>query len=218
MAAFNDPAYAVHAAVDIQKRLKAANHSAAPGEEIHVKIGIHAGKALLDEGADFQSLTGDVANVAARIQDHAGRDEILLSQFVFEQIKEHSDVICRFHNDVMFKGKAQPITIYRVAWGDREKEKQAVQPFAPETAMDADAAVLVLEINHEDDHLKISINESRQGEENTIRHYETIPFAADRIEARCKALVEILNKAKPAGPRGRADLRPAARNRPDALR
>ena len=78
MAAFTDPLNAVQAAVDIQQKLQADNVDTAPDEAIHVKIGIHCGNVLLDEGADFQSLTGDVANVAARIQGHAELDEILV--------------------------------------------------------------------------------------------------------------------------------------------
>ncbi len=206
MAAFNDPLDAVQAAVGIQTQLQAANTGVAPGEAIHVKIGINAGKVLLDEDADFQSLTGDVANVAARIQNHAGRDEILLSQFVYDLIKDRCEWDCRFHNDVMFKGKAQSIAIYRVIWRDPDCEAPAIRPAAealppllPSAAMDPDGTTLALEINLEGHDLKISINEGRAGEADTIRHYETIAYAADRIAQRCKVLVRILNKANRRG-------------------
>ncbi len=65
--------------------------------------------------------------------------------------------------------------------------------------MDAPGAVITLELNYEGRDLKLSVHESRSGEESTIRHYENLPFAADKVEQRCKVLVETLNKANRRG-------------------
>jgi class 3 adenylate cyclase len=71
MASFSNSLDAVKGAVAIQKRLKEHNLKTEAADRIHVKMGINIGEALVDESAVFQSLTGDVANVASRIQSQA---------------------------------------------------------------------------------------------------------------------------------------------------
>ncbi len=58
MARFADPAEAVHAAMDIQKALADHNAEADASDRIHVKIGVHTGKALVEETDVF----GDAVN------------------------------------------------------------------------------------------------------------------------------------------------------------
>ena len=77
MASFPDSLTAVRVAIAIQEALASYNVETEPADRIHVKIGINKGKALVDEGAAFQSITGDVANVASRIQSRAGEDVLL---------------------------------------------------------------------------------------------------------------------------------------------
>ena len=71
MASFPSSLDAVKGAVAIQKGLERYNLTAVDADRIHVKMGINIGEALVDEGAVFQSVTGDVANVASRIQSQA---------------------------------------------------------------------------------------------------------------------------------------------------
>jgi class 3 adenylate cyclase len=68
MTSFSSVLKAVKAAIAIQEALHSHNLETEPADRIHVKIGINAGIALTDEGKDYQRITGDVANVASRIQ------------------------------------------------------------------------------------------------------------------------------------------------------
>ena len=73
-AAFDDPASAVEAAVQIQRALE--------DEVFAVRIGIHSGEAL-ERGSDY---TGRGVNVAARIGALAGAGEILVSAETLEGV------------------------------------------------------------------------------------------------------------------------------------
>lgn len=207
MAAFFSPIHAVQAAVEVQRRLRAANKDVPADGEIHVKIGINMGTALLDENAEFQSLTGNVANVAARLQSHADKDEILMSKALYDQIKDNTDWICRFHGNVTFKGKSESTLIYRLIWKGTEPRWDVPQSVAlsegeaPATESDARtrSPVVTLELNRDGRNLNISIHEKQQGAESTLRHYDTIPFESAIIEDRCRMMVEAFNKANRRG-------------------
>jgi adenylate cyclase len=118
MASFSDSLNAVRVAVDIQEALASHNVETDPADRIHVKIGINTGEALVDEGAVFQSITGDVANVASRIQSKAGKDEILISKSVYEDVRGTDEILCRFHGAAQVKGKSETQKIYIVVWPD----------------------------------------------------------------------------------------------------
>ena len=120
MASFPIPLAAVKASTAIQKALCAHNLQTEAANRIHVKIGINIGEVLVDEAAVYQRLTGDVANVASRIQAEAGPDQILISKGVFEKVCGSEDVLCGFHGTIRVKGKVQPLELYRVAWGGEE--------------------------------------------------------------------------------------------------
>lgn len=207
MAVFDMPLKAVEAAVDIHQKLSKANEEAPPDNQIHVKIGINMGRTLLDEGADFQSYTGDTANVAARIQSHAGKDDILISRSVYERVEKEIKWFCHFHDSLSVKGKSKSLPVYRVLWKsdetpfDNSKRTGAdsCQSPLPEVKEQIDSPVVTLEIGLDGSNLNISMNEKRQGEESTLRYYESVPFIANNIEERCKTLVEILNKANRRG-------------------
>ena len=207
MAVFSTPHDAVEAAVDVHKGLAEINEDIPADGQIHVKIGINMGKALLDECADYQSLTGDVANVAARIQNHAGKDEILVSQPVHACIVNDTKWFCRFHDHLTLKGKTKSIPIYRVIWKGHEPHWDHVRISAtrrdgPEktgSSVQSDDPVVTLEITLDRTRLNISMHEKCQNEESTLRHYETMPFAPETIDARCMTLVDTFNKANRRG-------------------
>jgi class 3 adenylate cyclase/tetratricopeptide (TPR) repeat protein len=204
MAVFDDAATAARAAIEIQKNLEHHNRQASGEDEIHVKIGINSGVALMDESAAYQSLTGDVANVAARIQCQAAQDQILLSRSAYEETRGCSDLITRFRGNIRVKGKADDLPIYALVWkkGSDGPDSQAVLRTHPQnfTAPPGPAAVIInLEFNLEGEQLKISAHEARPGEEITMRRYETTAISMANIEQRCHQLVETLNKANRRG-------------------
>jgi len=204
MAAFENPLDAVLAAGSIQSKLAAYNARAADADRIHIKIGIHIGDALIDEKAAFQSITGDVAIIASRIQREAAAEQVLLSKAVYKRVCGSEDILCRFHGTIPLKGKAQPQGIYRLLWRDEEiildeAPKVRVYQAAEVVAEKKIPRVLHLEVNREGDILRISSHEGAKGEAITIRNYEDIHISMDSIDARCQELVDTLNKFNQRG-------------------
>jgi class 3 adenylate cyclase/CHAT domain-containing protein/cytochrome c-type biogenesis protein CcmH/NrfG len=203
MAAFDDPVDAAKAAIEVQKKLKTYNDKTTIDDQIHVKIGINNGDTLMDEGAAYQSLSGDVANVAARIQSQAQKDQILLSRSVYEQTRSCNDFLIRFHANIQVKGKNGDIPIYRLIWKDDETvfDQAANVRMHPEGTSSAKrtATILNLDLNIEGHQLKVSVNEACVGEKSTISRYETIPISLDAVDKRCRHIVDTLNKANRRG-------------------
>jgi class 3 adenylate cyclase len=80
MAAFSTPLSAVKASIAIQRALHEHNLETKSANRIRVKIGINLGDVLVDDTAVYQGFSGDVANVASRVQSQAGPDQILISK------------------------------------------------------------------------------------------------------------------------------------------
>lgn len=204
MGAFTEASAAVKAAVAIQKALAAYNTGTDPVDRIHVKIGINVGEALVDEGAPFQSITGDVANVASRIQSMAGKDEILISKSVYEEVRLSEDLLCRFHGTLSVKGKAAPLEVYKAIWRheeatpEREDSLRVYESSVQETPKKR-PQVIHLEIARDGDRLRIGAHEPAGDEESTLRHYEEISVSMETVDRRCHELVETLNKANRRG-------------------
>ena len=75
---------AVQGAQQIQAHLRTHNAETEPGEQIHVRIGIHLGDIIEQEGDVF----GDGVNVASRLQGLAAPDTICLSQMVYKEVEK----------------------------------------------------------------------------------------------------------------------------------
>jgi len=75
---------AVHCAQQIHAQLRAYNAEKEKAEQIHVRIGIHLGDIIEQEGDVF----GDGVNIAARLQGLAEPDTICISQKVYEEIEK----------------------------------------------------------------------------------------------------------------------------------
>jgi len=204
MASFVEPLNAVRAAVSIQEALVQYNARAVEADSIHVSISMNVGEVLVDEHAAFQSLTGDVANVASRIQREAENDQILISKALYKKVCGSEDILCRFHGSVQVKGKAEALDIYRVMWRDEEiflADIPKVRVFKePDRRAEKKVPmVLQVEANLEGDLLRISAHEGEKGEAITIRNYEDIQVSMGLIDERCQVLVDTLNKANQRG-------------------
>ena len=111
----DDPARAVRAALGVRESIAALN---AEDEwlDLHIRIGIHTGEALVMLGARPSegewSAAGDVLNTAARIQSAAPRDGILVGQDTYLATKEAFEF--RKAEAVEAKGKAEPVPVWEV--------------------------------------------------------------------------------------------------------
>jgi class 3 adenylate cyclase len=130
----DDPERAVRAALAICETIAELNE-ATPGMDLHVRIGITTGEALVTldarpvEGEGMAS--GDVVNTAARLQAAAPVDGVLVDATT----RRAADPAIRFEEaePVAAKGKAEPVAVWR-ALGPRSSLGVDVAP-APATPL-----------------------------------------------------------------------------------
>ena len=108
MASFASVQAAINCAAALQRSF--ADYNAQSDEPIHVRIGVHAGEPV----EDSRDLFGSAVQLAARICDSAGADEILVS----EVVRRACDEIVGFKDlgRKHFKGFFQPVQIYAFQW------------------------------------------------------------------------------------------------------
>ena len=107
MASFKLPRNALNASIAIQQILdKRRNEDAA--FRLKVRIGIHAGKALV-EGDD---IFGDAVNLASRVQSLAKGNEIYVSSSTASLFKNEDFALTKVGN-FLLKGKQTEIAIYK---------------------------------------------------------------------------------------------------------
>jgi|SRR5262249_5819859 len=83
MAAFSTPADAVRAALEMREAVEDLNRDR-PQRDFILKVGMHKGAAIavtLNERPDY---FGQTVNIAARVENLAGGDEICLSEDVYD--------------------------------------------------------------------------------------------------------------------------------------
>lgn len=86
------------------------------GRTIQFGVGINTGFAVVGNiGADFRmdyTAIGDTVNTAARIESNSKGGQILISEAVYEKVKEHVQVLDL--GTINVKGKANGVSIYQV--------------------------------------------------------------------------------------------------------
>jgi class 3 adenylate cyclase len=109
----DDPERAVRAALAIRETIAEFNRQD-PGLDLHVRIGVTTGEALvlLDarpvEGEGMAS--GDVVNTAARLQAAAPTDGILVDETTFRATDR--EIAYREAEPIAAKGKAEPVPVW----------------------------------------------------------------------------------------------------------
>ncbi|MDH5765983.1 MAG: adenylate/guanylate cyclase domain-containing protein [Gammaproteobacteria bacterium] len=118
------------------------------GQPMAVRIGIHAGEAILDNGDVF----GDAVNVAARMAGIAKARQIITTEDTYNQLSPELQDMAREFDTTSVKGKAEQITIYDVVWDEEDDvtrmsftpsqssaDKQITMIFAGETKVLAES-------------------------------------------------------------------------------
>jgi class 3 adenylate cyclase len=101
LASFPSAVEAVNAARRIQLDLK-------DDSELRVRIGIHVGDVIFSGGKVY----GDGVNVASRIHGLASRGDVLISERVFEEIRNQPDGAATFVGEKTLKNVNRPIRVY----------------------------------------------------------------------------------------------------------
>ena len=107
---FGSAVNAVSCAVELQKRMAAANEGLAADRQINLHIGINLGDVVVEDG----DLFGDGVVVAVRLQAMAGAGDICVSGSVYDQVKRKLD--CGFDElgPQAIKNFAEPVPVYRI--------------------------------------------------------------------------------------------------------
>ena len=109
----DDPERAVRAAVGIRDALAEMNEQD-PGIDLHVRVGVNTGEALVSLGVrPLQGegmAAGDVVNTAARLQTSAPVDGILVGEATYRATERAIEY--RAAEPVEAKGKTDPITVW----------------------------------------------------------------------------------------------------------
>ena len=192
MASFVGATAAVQSAITMQRALRDFNRHQEVSEQIHIRIGINSGQALVEA----QDVFGDVVNVASRIESCALPGQILISSTTYERLTE--SIPCHFLGATEVKGKAVPIELYEVPWDERKTLQETVLLRGP-GVIARSPKIVVLDISREHERLKLSMHERWPGEERPVRHYEHLEVAFASIQHEVDDLVHLLNQAAKRG-------------------
>jgi class 3 adenylate cyclase/CHAT domain-containing protein/Tfp pilus assembly protein PilF len=197
MATFPTPEDGVRSAIEMQRTLCERNKSQNKEDLIRVRIGVNYGKGILQDGDVY----GDMVNVAARVESLAAGDQILVSRSVYDQVRRTEDILCRYFSSTEVKGKAEPIEIYRVVWGEEETvvDKTRTGEISPAVVKRKARMVFQLEVSREQDKIKVSGHEKAEGEGRTLIHYDDAQVSSKEILECCTEVTSLLNQANNQG-------------------
>ena len=95
---------AIHCTVEIQRQLQ--QHP-----KVDIRIGIHIGDVMMDDGAIY----GDGVNLASRLESLAVPGSILVSEKVYEEVKNQEDIRVNELGFFEFKNVKQPVRVFAVS-------------------------------------------------------------------------------------------------------
>ena len=116
MAAFTSPVQAARGAVEVQRAIDEHNLDQPPDRELHLRVGLHAGEPIEDEG-DFH---GTAVVVARRLCDKARGGQILASDLVAGLIGSRGDFRFRAMGPLKLKGLTDPLPAVEIAWRETD--------------------------------------------------------------------------------------------------
>ena len=109
----DDPERAVRAALAVREAVAQLNEDE-PGRDLHVRIAVNTGEALVSLDASASEgegmVAGDVMNTAARLQSAAPVDGILVGEQTYRATDRQ--IVYRDADPVEAKGKAAPVPVW----------------------------------------------------------------------------------------------------------
>lgn len=112
LALFSDNRRAVTAVVEIQRKNQKRMQSLPTRDRMPIRIGVAAGDVELVAGDCY----GDAVNVAARLSDLSGPNQIWMNQAALEGAQESSGVRFRTLGPISIRGRAEPCAVFQVDW------------------------------------------------------------------------------------------------------
>jgi class 3 adenylate cyclase len=116
LAIFPDGTSAVKAVVDLQRlhfkqMIRVSKDAAMP-----IRIGMATGDVEIVAGDCY----GDAVNVAARLCDLCGPNQIWSSAVSLNDVREEQGVTFRILGPINIRGRAEPCTVYQIEWREEE--------------------------------------------------------------------------------------------------
>ena len=112
MAAFTSPLQAISCAVHVQQDIHEQNRHEDPSRQLHLRIGLHAGEPIEDEG-DFH---GTSVVVARRLCDAAQSGQILVSELLAGLVGSRGGFELHPVGSLKLKGLADPLPAVEIGW------------------------------------------------------------------------------------------------------
>ena len=138
----DDALRAVRAAVAMKDTLATLNEELQRyyGVTLTNRTGVNTGEivANIDPGATQNLATGDAVNVAARLEQNAPANEVLIGEMTHELVRGHVEVETLL---LTLKGKSEPVPAYRVI-GLRTAPETAAAAAAPFVGREIETEVL----------------------------------------------------------------------------
>jgi class 3 adenylate cyclase len=131
----NDPERAARCALEMMAQIEQFNRQSTVNlpTPLGLHVGLHSGMVIAGNvGSDLRmnySVIGDTVNLAARLVEMAPRDEIYLSAETYKLISNVT--IVDGPASVTFRGKSQPVNVYKLR-GLRDEEEAKRQAMAHE--------------------------------------------------------------------------------------
>ena len=85
--------------------------------EVPIRIGIHTGDVVYDD----EGIYGDAVNVASRIQSLGKTGSVMISENVFNEIKNHSGILVESFGVKSLKNISKPVNIYSLVYDEQEQ-------------------------------------------------------------------------------------------------
>ena len=114
LALFDDNASAINAVVAIQRGHQKRMPLIAADKQMPIRIGVASGDVEIVDGDCY----GDAVNVAARLSDLSGPNQIWVNSAALRSADEADGVRFRILGPISIRGRAEPCSVYKVEWQD----------------------------------------------------------------------------------------------------
>ncbi len=115
LALFRSNRSAINAVVEIQRKHQERMARVALAHRLPIRIGVACGDVEIVATEDCY---GDAVNVAARLSDLSGANQIWANSAALEGINEAEGVRFRVLGPISIRGRAEPCTVHQVDWED----------------------------------------------------------------------------------------------------
>ncbi|MEQ1659551.1 MAG: adenylate/guanylate cyclase domain-containing protein [Hylemonella sp.] len=112
LASFADNQAAVLSMVEMQRMQRERSNSMAGLNKMQIKVGLARGEVVEQDGDCF----GDAVNMASRLSDLSGAEQIFASESVIEALYGDGEINYRNLGPMDIRGKSEPAIVYRIDW------------------------------------------------------------------------------------------------------